>query len=455
MTGKILIVDDVATNRRVLRAILEKDYYTICEATNGAEAIKIVDAQSPDLILLDVMMPIMGGIEACRALKANPKTANIPIIMVTAGGVSDDKTHGLEAGADDFLSKPIEQDVLFARVRNLLRVKSLLDELQLRKDVICDLPITTSTKDDNRVQELLMVASNTELAREWAKNLEPYGNYQIDLTASETEARTLASSAKYAAIIVGENLADAGIGLRLIANIRSEWNLRDTTILFVAQSGKECGLRALEFGSNDYMLAPFDPREMATRLRTQGRRRRYTMRLRDEVNRQLRLSVIDPLTELHNRRFFDDDIPKLLKRSEETQRPFALMMIDVDHFKNLNDQYGHGFGDAVLVEFANRVRESLRAADRIVRFGGEEFIVISPNLTEKAAQNVAQRIRKIISDAPFLTSNGEKLQVTVSIGVTMVTPGERDIQAILKRADQALYLAKDSGRNQVQFSAAK
>ncbi len=455
MTGKILIVDDAKPNRDILRAILEQDYFSIIEATNGAEALKITAEELPDLILLDVNMPVMNGFETCRRLKSKIKTANIPVIMVTTAHRSEEKYEGLSAGADDFLPKPIEKDILFARVRNLLRVKQMMDELHLRGQTAHELGLITQTSQDfeNGIHRLLIMAPSEETGDEWRRLIEAQSHFQIEVQTVEDAALARAGHDDIDAMIIAENLDEGGDGLRLVANLRTHWSNRNLVLLFVAQSGSQAGLRALELGANDYMTEPFDPIELTTRLRTQSKRVFFAKYLREQFNKQLRLSVIDPLTELHNRRYLDDYFPRLLKRAEREQMDIAVMFIDLDHFKSINDQYGHDFGDEVLAEFSRRTRENLRAADMIIRYGGEEFLVITPGVSREQAETISQRLCNLVANRPFITKTGEKVFVTASLGVTMVPPGESDIPAIFKRADDAVYRAKNKGRNQVNFAA--
>lgn len=454
MTGKILIVDDAASNRMILRAMLEHDYYTILEAQDGVEALEMARSEAPDLILLDVNMPNMNGFEACRQLKSKIKTANIPVIMVTTAKRAEEKYEGLSAGADDFLSKPISKDILFARVRNLLRVKQMMDELHLRGEAAHELGLITQTSEDfeNGIKRLLIVAPSMEIGRTWQSEIKAQSQFVMEILTSEEAALARADDEDIDAFIVAEHLED-GVGLRLVANLRAHWNNRNLVVLFVAQSGSEAGLRALELGASDYMMEPFDPIELTTRLRTQSKRAFFAQYLRDQFNKQLRLSVIDPLTELHNRRYMDDYFPRLLKRAERDQMDLAVMFVDLDHFKKLNDTYGHDFGDQVLAEFASRVRENLRAADLIIRYGGEEFVVITPGVSREEAETISGRLCRLVALTPFVTRAGEDVTVTASLGVTMVEPGETDVAAILKRADDAVYRSKELGRNQVNFAA--
>lgn len=455
MSGKILVVDDAKMNRVILRALLERNFYTVIEAENGEEAVALAKSLQPDLVLLDIYMPNMDGIAVCRLLKRDQETATIPIVMVTSAESLEEKHQGLEAGADDFLAKPIDEHILFARIRNLLRMKSLLDELKLRSEAVELVnPVLAHMElpEDFRAN-IVIVCDDGESSSVILEKFQQDFRLHVELVTSEGDAILMSERGDIDAYIVFEELADEGIGHRLIANLRGNWANRSSVMIFIAKDEAEQGLRALDLGANDYTIAPLDVIELKMRLFTQLKRRYYADGLRDNLNRQLRLSVIDPLTDLHNRRYLDFYLPKILDRAKEQGRDFAVMTIDLDHFKTLNDEYGHDFGDEVLVEFSRRLKENMRAADLIVRLGGEEFLIVAPNLNKDTASAVAQRLLNVISGTGFERASGEVVTVTASIGVCIVPPDERDQAKIFKAADVALYNAKSNGRNRVEFAA--
>lgn len=456
MPGKLLVVDDLSTNRLVLRAILEREYYSVDEADCGMKALEKIAASPPDLILLDVEMPDMSGHEICRRVKENPKTQKIPVIMITASDNQEDRHRGLGHGADDFLTKPIDPKVLYVRVRNLLRLKYLLDEMEARSQIASDLGFEIdipefSAENPARVAMIAKSGATVEAIAGW---VDEQTDFSLARFEDEEEALARIAIDPPDAVVVGEVLASGVEGLRLIAEIRSDWRLRSLAIVFLDHSEGASGLRALEMGASDYLLCPGDLIEFIARLNTQLKRKLYTDAVRHLVDSQMRLSIIDPLTELHNRRYLEHYLPKMLARARGNVQEIAVMMLDLDKFKSLNDMHGHEFGDQVLVEFAGRVKENLRAADLVVRHGGEEFLIIAPNVDIELARNIAERIRSHIEEKPFRAPNGVDINVTVSIGVCIAKAGELDFDAVVRRADDALYKAKQEGRNQVSFAAA-
>lgn len=459
MSGKILVVDDVPTNRLVLRGTLQHDYYTIYEAGDGFQAIEIAEKERPDLILLDVNMPGIDGYETCLRLKSSSTTMNIPVVIVTANTDKQSRLRGLEVGADDFLTKPIDNRVLFGRVRNLVRVKLMLDELKLHGEIGGELSeermlMNPFEKTSHYHGNILVACSDTIQAAAWREEIEAQLPVSVAITDNEGVAMDQTAIFVPDALIVTQNLAENGIGLRLVSWLQTQRQLQHSAVIFVASDGEiSTGLRGLELGAKDFLLEPFDNYELFIRLRTQLLRKYYSDCFRDQMRQQLRLASIDPLTGLHNRRYARQNLPRLIETSARTGESFGVLMMDLDRFKNFNDTYGHDAGDMVLIEFAKRLRENLRAVDLLVRQGGEEFLAALPNVNAEKAQFIAERVRFAVESAPF--SIGDiSVPVTVSIGVSIAEPGDSDIERIIKNADQALYAAKEFGRNQVTLFAA-
>jgi two-component system cell cycle response regulator len=214
-------------------------------------------------------------------------------------------------------------------------------------------------------------------------------------------------------------------------------------------------VKALEIGVNDVLAKPIDPQELAARARTQIRRKRYTDYLRENLDHSLELAVTDQLTGLHNRRYMAGQLEALVRRASHGGDQVSVLLIDIDHFKKINDSYGHDVGDEVLREFAVRLASNVRAIDLPCRYGGEEFVVVMPDTKLSDAERIAERIRLHVAGSPFRVAGGaEMLSVTISIGVA-ATMGEGDApERVLKRADGAVYEAKASGRNRVISRAA-
>ncbi|MEM7652223.1 MAG: diguanylate cyclase, partial [Pseudomonadota bacterium] len=240
-------------------------------------------------------------------------------------------------------------------------------------------------------------------------------------------------------------------GLRLVAHLRSHDESRQTPILLVVDEEDAARLaRGLDLGANDYVVKPIDPAELMARVRTQIRRKRYQDRLRGNYERSLALALTDEMTGLHNRRYVTAHLDTMLARAVQGEKPLAVLMIDIDHFKSVNDTYGHPVGDEVLVELASRVKRNVRGFDLSARLGGEEFIVVMPETGLDMATTVAERLRAKIAGQPFTVSaEVRQLPITISIGISCVI-GEGDTpDALIERADRALYAAKNTGRNRV------
>ncbi|HHG90351.1 MAG TPA: diguanylate cyclase, partial [Devosia sp.] len=237
--------------------------------------------------------------------------------------------------------------------------------------------------------------------------------------------------------------------------LRTLEQTRNLPIILIADDGDRARVvRGLDLGVNDFINSPVEKHELAARVRTQVRRQRYAVRLRESVNNTLALAVIDGLTGLYNRRYFDRHLHLMMERAQEQQRDLALLILDIDLFKPVNDKYGHSVGDKVLKEFASRLLRSVRGVDLACRYGGEEFVVLMPDTNQQRANTVAERVRGAIADMEFSIEPGLGVGITVSIGVALINREGDTPESLLKRADRALYRAKKMGRNRVVFDAA-
>jgi two-component system cell cycle response regulator len=245
-------------------------------------------------------------------------------------------------------------------------------------------------------------------------------------------------------------------GLRLCSQLRSLPEGRNVPILVLVSDGDRRKLtQALEMGVNDYLTRPVDKNELVARVRTQLRKKRYSDRLRYNVQLSLEMAITDQLTGLHNRRYMGRHLDTLIANAEKSGRPIAFLILDIDHFKSVNDSYGHDIGDEVLREFAGRISANVRGIDLACRYGGEEFVVVMPETDMDLASTVAERLRRSVEATPFAISRApHKLQVTISIGIASSQSGGDTPDALLHRADQALYRAKREGRNRVIAAAA-
>jgi two-component system, cell cycle response regulator len=455
MTARVLVVDDLIPNIKLLEARLTAEYFDVVTATSGYDALKICERDECDIVLLDVMMPGMDGFEVCRRLKSNPETQHLPVVMVTALDETGDRLRGLEAGADDFLTKPIDEIALIARVRSLARLKFVMDELRNRAETSASLGAANAVghaPDDGVGGRVLLVEDRPNSAQKALSALR--GRYQVDIESEAHRALFTAAEKDYELVVVSLGLAEFD-GLRICSQLRSLERTRHTPILMLADlEDREKILRGLDLGVNDYLTRPIDANELVARARAQVRRKRYADALRSNVQTAMELAVIDPLTGLNNRRYLETHLGGLLEQAQRHNRPVSVMILDVDFFKRVNDTFGHDAGDEVLKDFARRVKRKVRSADLMCRLGGEEFIVVMPDTRLATAQSVGERVRAAVAALPFPIDNGERgIPVTVSIGVADSMGGE-PIDALLRRADQALYLSKNAGRNRVTGAAA-
>jgi two-component system cell cycle response regulator len=454
MTARVLVVDDIVPNLKLLEARLTADYFVVITATSGFEALKICKRGECDIVLLDVMMPGMDGFEVCRLLKNDPDTLHLPVIMVTALDLTADRVRGLEAGADDFLTKPIDEIALLARVRSLSRLKLVVDELRARAGASAQLGVAAlrPALDDGRGGRVLVVDDRAHSAERAAGALR--GAYEVDIETDAKEALFRAAEADYQVALISLNLADFD-GLRLCGQFRSVERTRHTPLLMLADTeDRKRVLRGLDLGVNDYLLRPIDRNEMLARVRTQIRGKRYADNLRFNVQAAIELAVVDPLTGLYNRRYLQSRVAALLDQAAQRDRPLVSMILDIDHFKAVNDAHGHDAGDAVLKIFAARVKRALRGVDLMCRFGGEEFVVIMPDTRLPVAKIVGERLRAAVAGSPFLIEKGAcAIAVTVSIGIAESLPDDTP-DALFRRSDRALYQSKTAGRNRVTAAAA-
>lgn len=457
MTARILVVDDVPANVKLLEVRLLAEYFEVLTATSGPEAIEICENDKIDVVLLDVMMPDMDGFEACRILKGDPATAHIPVIMVTALDEIADRVRGLEAGADDFLTKPVNDLQLMTRVRSLVRLKMLTDELRLRAATTREIGIEellgNRLSAEERQPKVLLIDETASSANAIAAMLKR--EVELDIANDHHAAVFQAAEGAYECVVISTAKAEFD-PLRLCSQLRSLDRTRLLPIVLIAAADEDARvIRGLELGVNDYLVRPVDRQELLARLRTQVRRKRYNDRLRMSVTETIEMAVTDPLTGLHNRRYLDSHLKTLFDRSMARRRPLSVMITDLDRFKKINDTFGHDGGDAVLREFAARLRKNVRGIDLACRFGGEEFVVVMPDTEASVAKMVAERIRSEIEKHPFtIDAEGNAINVTISIGVSSLRHGQDSVDALVKRADIALYEAKASGRNRVVERAA-
>jgi two-component system, cell cycle response regulator len=456
MSARVLVVDDVEVNVRLLEAKLSSEYFTVITAANGPRALELAQSERPDIVLLDVMMPEMDGFEVCRRLKADPHTAEIPVVMVTALSEVADRVRGLQAGADDFLTKPVNDVALFARVRSLVRLKRMTEEWRLREEVYgrFDTVIAETRRSEDMSPARILLWEESSFAAERITEMLQGVASAVLRPATPDQLRDLVDASTDLVIL---SLAGEQDALRLVAQLRGNEASRLVPILLVADSEDLPRLaKGLDLGANDYIMRPLDRNELTARSRTQIRRKRLQDRLQDNYQRSLALALTDSLTGLYNRRYLMAHLAGLMTRAAEGAQGPAVLMLDIDYFKRVNDAHGHAAGDAVLREVAARIARHVRAFDLVARYGGEEFVVVMPETQLAVAAMVAERLRKVVAAKPVSLGDDQgEIAITISVGIAITREGGDSASAILQRADKALYEAKGRGRNCVAGSMAE
>jgi len=436
----ILVVDDIETNIKLLTAKLSKEYYTVLTAILKKEKI--------DTILLDVMMPEMDGFEVCKTIKTDPETTHIPVVMVTALSDIDDRVKGLEAGADEFLTKPINDPALFVRLKSLSRMKSLIDELKLRNSTNTLLGVTNIEMQDTFADKKILLI-NDDIVQ--AKNIKQIllkitSNVKVISNSDELD---IINTYPPDLVIVNSTLENED-PLRISVILRGKAEISGVVIILqIDEDGMPLVVKGIELGINDYFVYPIEESELLARIRTQLRRKQYQDNLRNDLEQSVNLAAKDGLTGLFNRRYFDIHVKQMIEKANKESIKLYLLMCDIDNFKHVNDNYGHQAGDKILTTVARILKNTLRVTDLIARFGGEEFTILLTDTDISKAVETAERVRAKIEYMDFQIDNQtEPLKKTISIGATEYKK-EESIESFIERADKAMYEAKTTGKNKV------
>lgn len=461
MTGRLLIVDDLATNRIILKVKLNAACYETLQAATGAEALRLAHDELPRLIILDMMLPDMNGIEVCRRLRADPVTMHIPVVIITASADRQARLAALAAGADEFLTKPLNEVILLARLRALLRAREAEAELRLRSETWGALDLAEEKSPFDLPGRVALVARDPAIAMGWRAALAPHLKERITLMTPSAALAEMPESAVPDFFLIDADLGAQGSGQRLIADLRARMPSRHAAMaLVLPKADPEIAAMALDVGASDLIPLPLDPQEVALRIGLHVARKQRADKLRQAVSDGLRMAVTDSLTGLYNRRYALAHLDRIAERAKTTGQRFAVMLLDLDRFKSVNDTFGHGAGDTVLESVAKRLRDNLRPSDLLARIGGEEFLVVLPDTSLAAARIAAERLCRVIAETPIaLPSHQTTIPITISVGLALgpALPGdgtESPARLVLARADAALLAAKSDGRNQVTVASA-
>jgi two-component system cell cycle response regulator len=457
MGARILIVDDVAANRIVQQARLAAAFYEPVLAADGASCLAILREERPDLVLLDLGLPDISGLEVLRRLRSDPSSRDVPVIALTATGKTEERLAALAAGADDVVDRPANERVLLARLRNLLRLKAESDF-----PAPDAMPLTGLAEAQTAFEPQGTIAL---VAPQYVP-----GKGLCDALAGQLRDRLVVLSRHDAlaeiafdpghdslpeVFILHDDGSNPSGTLRLLSELKSHQATRHAAVCVVGPAGEgDEAAMAFDLGADDAVGQDISVEELVLRTRGLLRRKRHCDRQRARMHDGLRLAMRDPLTGLYNRRFAAPHLSAVAARSREEGTQFAVMVMDLDRFKQVNDLYGHAAGDQVLVEVAHRLSANLRDSDVLARIGGEEFLAILPRSCMVTAQRVAERLCRVMEDQPIRLASGEELQVTVSIGVAVAgASGDASyaVDGLVEQADLALLESKGAGRNQVTY----
>ncbi len=455
--SRILVVDDDPMNVKLVEGILKKEGYESLKAFGGAEAMEKVRHHRPDLVLLDVMMPGIDGYQVTRQLKADPATAGIPVIMITALNGTEDKVRGLECGADEFLTKPVNASELLARAKSMLRLKQYQDQLMLRTHSETAFgeghgPLATSS-GQNRCQHVLLVEDNDKDLRLLSGQIEEQ-DFDVSV-AHDGEAALQRVLAGGIDLVLLDIFLPGMDGFEVCQRLKESSETRDIQVaLITCLQDLEGKIKGMELGADDYLVKPVDGRELSARVKALLAKKSYLDRLHAHYEHALSSAISDGLTGLYNQTYFKKYLELELKRSLRQNYPTSLLMLDLDDFKGLNDRFGHPVGDKVLQETARLIREAIREVDLAARYGGEEFAVVLPYSDAKGARVVAERILSALRALRLENEMGpDHASITASVGIAACPDDARDARVLIQQADAMLYRAKASGKNRVQMPA--
>lgn len=446
MTGAILVVDDIATNRVVLKAKLAQAFHQTVLAADGASCLAQTRRVLPQLILLDYGLPDMTGVEVLHHLRADPRTRRIPVIVISASPLVEDRLAVLAAGAEDFLQKPVDDLLLMARIRNIQR---LSEETREEAGRIAHLAEeATAFPAPGRIA---LVMSQAERALALRRALSPESHDLIFPLAREAALAEGSPAGQASAEVFVVDVEGGGPvgGLGLLSDLRSRGETRHAGICLWSQGGLRPDQAAVAFdmGADDILSATMPPAEIAARLRGVLARRREASRLRAGLRDRARLADIDPLTGLWNRRYAEPRLGLMADEARHQGAALAVMLLDLDRFKEVNDGWGHAAGDAVLQEVARRLTRAAPDA-LIARWGGEEFLIAVSGLAAAGARQLAERLCHAVNSELVPLAGLTPVPVTVSVGLA-VGDGREAPGAMIARADAALMRSKSGGRNQV------
>ncbi len=442
-----------------MKVQLSAAYYDVVLASRVDGVLEVARSCRPDLVLTANALPDGSAADVKKELRRDDALADVPVIAVSRTDNPMRRLEALSAGIDDVLPQPLDDVILQARIRSLLRARSANEELNMQRDASHGfiLPLTDrAAAAQTRPASIALVAEDIQTARDWKKRLSGHVRHDIR-THQIGDIQPLMSDPVADVFIIELNETTSGAGLRLLADLRARATTRQSVVIAVPNPGDpHVAAEALDRGAHDVLQTGFNVEELALRLNTQLQYKHRHDLLRASVRNGLRAAVEDSMTGLYNRRYAKPFLDRTARSAAETGDKFALMLADLDHFKQINDRYGHPAGDAVLIEAARRLQAHLRPVDLLARVGGEEFMVVLPGADELETGQAAVALCNAINSRPFKVPGvSEPIAVTISIGAVIgggTQAANSSVTDLIAKADQALYNAKNAGRNRAKLS---
>ena len=452
---RILIVDDDPLNVKLLASKLPEDQFEPITAFSGQEALHKTLKHSPDLILLDIMMPEMNGYEVSHWLKNNPVSQDIPIILVTALDGTEDKIKGFEAGADEYLNKPVNTIELLSRINSLLRLKHYREQLLSRTLFEQDFSGSKTNHDPTEgiqpLAKILIVEDNSKDARIIQEHITGE-QYHLETVNSGEAALDRVQKEQFDVILLDVLLpgVDGFEVCRRIKGLHQTDNLQ--VVLITCLSDLENKIKGIEQGADDYLIKPINGRELKARIKVLVKKKFCTDQLQRNYNHVLNSAIYDGLTGLYNQTYLKKFLEMELKRADRKRYPVGLMMIDIDDFKKINDLFGHLTGDLIIKDVGNLIKKSIREVDLSARYGGDEFVVVLPYTDQIETTQIIKRIQEAVSNYRESEETlPQRELLTLSFGVAFFPNHGTTTEELIRNADQSLYQSKQEGKNRYTF----